>query len=792
TWLGLHEHRSALLATLDALAGPALAAERAALAALCREPALGRAVALISPDLLRAVDRAAHGADDRRSRKEEPAVLRYALRASTKTSPLSWFTAVGWGPLRAGRAPAGPVPVPDAPVAWGEAGLHEAPFAPVVRVNRALVGALTAALAEDPAHRDALLYRMTSSARTQDGRAAYARVRHLFTGGRHLNTTEEELALPATPPLALLDELAAEPLSLADLTARLDTALRRGGGPAAAERAGGGPAAAYLARLLAAGLLVPAEPVAPQDPAALTSLATWLRSAAPTAGTTAGALADRIEEAAARTRAFAALPSDRRPAALAGLTAHWRALLADAGHPLPDRGGTPRMDVLTEDAVATRPLDLDGFLGAADHQALAELTALAEAFDLGQVMRRIARDRFVARYGPGGTCRHPWEFGADIAAAWEEAGRLTAQDPAAPDGWPAGLAELAALRRAVTESVRARARRTPGAAEVLLPPDLLPGLGRRLPAWIRERPTSYAYFVQRDSTDGLLCVNHVYGGWGRFTSRFLDGMDPAATEAVAARIREGLGPGARAVAVRPVGGFNANLHPLLVPDEIGPDRRWTSLAEPEVELVHDPASDQLRLRLHATGEILDVLYAGFLAPVMLPGRLAAHLSDHPAGVVGLGGLAPAEAVPAPGGQVLRTARLRHRHLVLQRRCWYLDAGTVARLRADLEEQRPLPLTAVARWRALLDLPDQIFLRPAAPGTDPGKFAESFVAGLSRPKPQFVDLGNALHLRNLAKWLTRHTDGAVLEEALPAPGGRDRAAQAVELVVETYREGRPHA
>ncbi|MFD8895748.1 hypothetical protein ACFV0E_35210, partial [Streptomyces sp. NPDC059566] len=105
-WLTLRADRHTLLTALDAATGPALDAERAALAALCRQPALAKATALTSADLLRAVNRAATAADDRRARKEEPTVLRYALRASTKTSPLSWFTAVGWGPLTPAPAPA--------------------------------------------------------------------------------------------------------------------------------------------------------------------------------------------------------------------------------------------------------------------------------------------------------------------------------------------------------------------------------------------------------------------------------------------------------------------------------------------------------------------------------------------------------------------------------------------------------------------------------------------------------------------------------------------------------------
>ncbi|MFJ3925363.1 lantibiotic dehydratase [Streptomyces sp. NPDC090022] len=814
-WLTLREQRAALYAALERAAGPALTAERTALSALCREPALARAVALISPDLLRAVTRAGAGAADRRARKEEPGVLRYALRASTKTSPLSWFTAVAWAhtpeptaaspadPADPAHAVAGGAAAADlATAAWGDGGPGGMPFTSVVRANRALVTALVAALVADPARRAALLLRMTSTARIRDGRAAHTGGRLVFTGGRHLTTTEEEIELAASAPLRLIAAATDTPSSLGELTGRLNAALGRPTGEPAAETEGGGAAAAFLLRLLDAGLLVPTDPVDPHHADPLTALAAWLRATSPTTGEPAAAaaapagapapgaeLADLVEEIARDTAAFASLPAPERPAALTALAARWDTLLTAAGRPVPT--ATARPDVLSEDVVAPAPLDLDGLLGPADHAALAEVTALAEVFDLGHVMRRVTRDRFVARYGAGGTCPNPWEFGAEIAEAWEEAARLTAAAPGTPGTGPAGLTELAALRRTVTDAVRESATGAPGAYDVTLPAGLVRGLGSRLPGWARRRPASYAYFVQRDTADGLLCVNHVYGGWGRFTSRFLDAMDPGAAAEVAARIRAGLGERARAAAVRPVGGFNANLHPLLVPDEIGPDRRWTSLAESDVDLVHDPVGDDVRLRLRTTGELLDVLYLGFLAPVMLPHRLAPYLSDHPCGVVDFSALVPARTLPAPGGHVVRTARLRHRHLVLRRRRWYLDAGVLARLRAELAaDDAGLPAAAVARWRALLDLPDQLFLCPAPVVAPSGKAADTFLAGLRRPKPQFLDLGNALHLRCLGKWLARHTDGAVLEEALPAPGGRDRPARAVELVVETYREGSP--
>ncbi|WP_327069776.1 lantibiotic dehydratase [Kitasatospora sp. NBC_01302] len=798
-WLTLREQRALLLDELAASAEAALTAERAALSALCREPALLRAVALTSSDLLRALTRTGAGdaGSEGRARKEEPNVLRYALRAGTRTSPLSWFTAVGWGLLD--------TPATAAATDWGEADLPAAAPASVVRASRTLVGALCQALLDDPRRRAALPHRLASSARTVEGRACFSRSTVVFAGGRYLANREEEIGLPAGGPLASLASLGADPRPLRELAHRLsgtrDFGDRRPDGTAQVTEeaedtdATGAVAAAagYLQRLAGAGLLVPAEPVDPQDRDPLAKVAGWLRTAPEDTG-----LADRVDAIADRTRRFATAPADLRPALLTDLADRWTDLLARAGRPVPEHSAP--LNVLSEDVVARRPLRLGGLLDRADHEALGEATALAELFDAGQVMRRIARDRFVDRYGAGGVCHHPWEFGPVVDAAWAEAGRLAALPPQdeREGELPSGYNELAAVRRLLIDRMRPAVPDSgtdhgadPGGADTdaVLPADLLQGLGERLPSWILARPSSYAFFLQRDSADGLLCVNHLYAGWGRFTSRFLDAMEPVATAEVARQIRHGLPEQARAAQIRPVGGFNANLHPLLVPDEIGPDRRWSSLAESELDLVHDRDSDQLRLRLRATGELLDVLYGGFLAPVRLPQRIAPLLADHPQGAVRLRSLVPRYTLAAPGGRVLRTPRLRHRHVVLRRRRWHLPAGVVQALRADLATGPALPVAATARWRTLLGLPEQLFLRPE-PATPPARPAADPDGYLRRPKPQFVDLGNALHLQVLGRWLSRHSGGVVLEEALPAPGGRSHPFRAVELVLETYRAARP--
>ncbi|WP_324801513.1 lantibiotic dehydratase [Streptomyces cyaneofuscatus] len=788
-WLDARGRREDVLAALRAGTDPALAADRSVLAGLCREPSFLRAASFTSADLLRAVLRAGHGPTDRRARKEEAGVARHAVRAVARTTPLSAFTAVGWGVLPT------PSAVDRGDVSWNGADLPVGSSRAVVRANRTLVDTLFAALAADPRRRSTLPHRMCSSLRDSGGRAALARSRTAFTAARFLAVEDDEVTLGAAEPLRRLAALCDPPATLDALAGM----LARGGSAepdpdqvaAAPDHVAAAPdhvaaATAFLRQVRDAGLLVPVEPYAPQDPDPLPRLAGWLRS---TGAPHDRELALRIEDLSAATDEFGPADPGRRAALLATLRDRWVTLLADLGHPVgPDPA---RLTVLSEDVVIRQPIRLDGFLGTADHRALRELASLSEVFDLGPVVRRQVRDSFVARYGPGGVCPHVWDFGAEADEAWQRASR--AADGGAPgmdgDGFTAadGIRRLAALRAELTEAVH-RAHADSGGGpddDVVLPAGLVAGLGSRMPSWATRRPVSYTGFVQRAS-GGVLCVNHVYGGWGRFSSRFLDSVDPEAARVAATAVSDTLGPGAVVAQVRPVSGFNANLHPRFVPEEIGPDRSYASLGMDDVELVHDLRGDEVRVRVKATGAWADVLYAGVFAPLLLQPRLAPLLMDHPHGITDFGALVPRHLAAVPGGDLVRTPRLLHRHLVLRRRRWELAGPTVAVLLAELAAEGEVPVGTVARWRALLGVPDQLYLH-AAPPARGGRVDEDLLSALDRPRPQYIDLGDALHLRCLGKWLARHPGGVVLEEALPAPA-RGEAHAAVELVVETYRAG----
>src|SRR5690606_446171 len=158
----------------------------------------------------------------------------------------------------------------------------------------------------------------------------------------------------------------------------------------------------------------------------------------------------------------------------------------------------------------------------------------------------------------------------------------------------------------------------PEASDVVIPEEAVTAARELLPAWARARPVSYSVFAQR--FPGGLAINHIYAGFARFTSRFLPHLDPSASAAVARWLRRLLGEDI--AQFRPVNGFNANLHPLVVPEEVGEDARWADLTPDELEMVHDEHTDLVRVRHRRSGRDLNLLYLGFLVPFVLPYRTA--------------------------------------------------------------------------------------------------------------------------------------------------------------------------
>ncbi|SDF79485.1 Lantibiotic dehydratase, C terminus [Lentzea fradiae] len=692
-WFELLDERATLTAEAGRCLPEALAAEREVLAGLCAEEPVRRAAALSGRDLWQGISRA--GATGRRARKGEPSVLRYALRATSKTSPLSWYASVGW----ATWSPDAPEPVWGTPVA-------------VTRVSQVLLTRLVAALVADRALLFDHPHRLAPDVHEESARTLFRRDVPASGPLRASVGVEETVELASSPPLRFLVGLtAANPkgISPSELASALATRLPDG----EADRAQG-----YVALLLDIKLLVPVLPVDPQDPHACLALASWLRD------TGRNAIADRVLALHRATAEFADLDAATRPAALAELFAAWESLGELAGADL--TGVTP----VSEDVVLPEPVRLGRSHGYDGVRSLAGLTPLLMLFDRHLAIRRDARDRFVKEFGRGGTAR------------------LAACAPLLHDamsGAPTG--GLGASRAQVADLVR----------DGVITDEAVTAAADLLPSWMKTRPVSYSFFAQ--PFPGGLVVNHVYDGFGRFPGRFLDLLPPEAYATVRATL-DGVFPRGFAE-YRPVQGFNPNLHPLLGRAEIGDDPRWADHTPDAFEVVHDLEADELRLRRKDTGAVVDVLYLGYLMPISLPDRSAALHADLTCGAADLRPLQPVEE----SGGVRVAGQLRYRDVLLARRSWDFDALTLS------------GVAEVTAFRARHGLPAQLFAGTGGEITS----REDFEARINGPKPQYVDLTNALHLHCLPRLLSRYPGRVRLTEALPVPSG-----QVLEVVAETYR------
>jgi hypothetical protein len=743
-WLDARDDAERLLAEAAAATPAALAADRRVLAAACREEPLRRAVTVVGQDLLRAVDRAAALGDapDSRARKSEATVLRYVLRAATRTVPLSWFCHVGWGRWS-------PDGAPDAAAAVGT------PIGSAQPQRGAVAELLTALLTGDGwAQRP---HHLAPDLRTSDGQAVFRRSRpgHDSPGG-----PVAEVRLALTGPLRhVLRRAAQGSVPPAQLAREIGDRLPSGAAPGAAD--------AYVAGLVAQGLLRPDLPVAPQDPDPLRTLA---RVAPPV-------LAGSLRRIDAATRALPALPAGERPAALAALRQEWAGAYAAAG-----ATATPPRTPVTEDVVVPGVAALGRDAGAAAVATLTRLTPLFELLDTAVAHQAAAADHLVARYGVGGRCPSVALFAQDAGELWRRAATVSSAGALRPDpGLGPRLVALAAARARFAALLPDPSGDGTGPdADVVLTDAVVDAAASVVPRWVRTRPVSYSVFAL-PLPGGGLCVNRVYGGWGRFTSRFLDRLPPSAADDVRDRLRATLPPGGRGAQVRPVGGFNGNLHPRLLDDEVA-DGPWGTVRPQDVHVVHDAASDRVRLRHARTGELLDVLYLGFLVPIALPGHLGPLLDDLASGLVDpAAALGPGRWTSTAVGRVHVRPRVRHRDVVLARRSWRLPAAVADALRGELAVG--VTGAVVARWRAALGLPEQVFVSSAAaPAADAGAL-DSLVDRMGRPRSQLVDLGSALHLRCLGRTLAGHPGELVLEEALPVPPAGRRVT---EVVVETHR------
>lgn len=284
----------------------------------------------------------------------------------------------------------------------------------------------------------------------------------------------------------------------------------------------------------------------------------------------------------------------------------------------------------------------------------------------------------------------------------------------------------------------------------------------------------FTQYVHGGAADGgpALVARGYLAGYGKYFSRFLYLLP----EAVLEELRQG-NRGLTDQELAEICGnsqFNANLHPSLLPAELGyPTGESTDgrqIPAAELGVGRDPASPH-RLRLlrgtHPDSGEKTVIPVdlGFLNPRMRPPLFQLLSRFTPVASFGL----PlpdspdegSEAAQGPEGVIYRPRITYRSRLVLARRQWRVDVRHFPTPRAD--ETDADFFCRLRAWRLELGLPSEVFLRvDVRRAARPGEVRQHLY------KPQYLDFDDPL-LVDLLVRTCESLDAAVLgfEERLPA-------------------------
>lgn len=707
-------------------------------------------------------------------RNLEDALLQYAARVATKTSPLSSFTTLavaGWGSR--GN---------DLQMAF-DAGIERR-----VSFKGALFRHLTAALLSDfqRAARLAPL-EINPSARINGDRLQLKAVTPGALGsGRFWGTGEDRIEAGNNAVMVLIARIFEEgggvPIEASELV-RLVCSK--------ASRLTPDAVWPFLARLYQIQYLRPALGVFEQDDA----METFAALVARLGGELGGALHGAVERMREGVLAFEAGGTSGRGRAMLALQECVRATceLLGVEHDTPlSRPVLFENCYLQPEGEPLAARDLEPYAG--DLELLLEAAVLT---DMSHQTRCQLADFFLAAFGPDGVCD-------DVEAFLESFDEVYA-----PGKFVAGPSERRAPRSPVSAGLAAAADRfhdlleplLRGTGEGCIDAQALRDVLDEVPVPIRNRSLSQSYLLQFANGPGqrLAVVNQIFGGRSALMSRFLEVLADSDIDAVRDYVRKGSDTG-YAVELPGVFGFNANYHPMLADAELGvppfPDGRAGAerVALGSTRMAYDAHTHSVVL-LTSEGRRFDVFYQGFLIPSLLPGMhrvLALCFGDGP-GQFAVPTLLLRNIVePDVPAEV---PRLRLGSLVLSRRIWIIPFEQVP----DIGLSPADFFIAVQAWRERHGLPNEAFFRviPIPGETSPGGGAEevdwhSF--NFKNLKPFYVRLDSPRFVRLMQRSLKRDSYSVSLTEALPALDDQHVSVagekHVAELQVEMTRPPRP--
>ncbi|MFB6581783.1 hypothetical protein ACFCYC_30995 [Streptomyces sp. NPDC056402] len=735
----------------------ARAHERRALSLLCAEEELASSVELISPSLGAAVRRYADsGGDDtvRADRKSEPRITAYALRAMTRTSPRSRFTAVALSAAEDGPAPeagsaseAGLVPEAGSASGPGASAVRWATAPPTVALRTVEVqrGAVLSAL--EPAPQPGCPVRLAPLLPAAPGELAFMAITPAHPRPRKvtLRRARELIELTAVARFGVH--------AWEEVAGRLAEALDC---PAAR-------AEQVMRAALRAGLLGSALPVDDQDPDFLTACHDALPETA--AGEAGGALEDGaghgglravVAELAETTVLLATDTAADRPA----LHARFRTAAARLPH------ADALAPQLYEDAVAVLP-PLPG-PEASPAAAAAALLPVLGAFDLKADLRIGLQAAVRARGGAVRLVAEAENLAAEAARLATSAAAGDTDAPLDPDSRAAAVGLWTFRRRVLADlaDLFEAAVAAGDGVDAVVEDEHLRTWAATLPGHLHTDGASYALMAQY--ADGQWAANGWFGGYGATAARFLAAdaaAGGAATAGLRARLRRVLGP---AVAEdRAAHGFNTGCHPPLLEQEMTA-HDWAGAV-----LVDEGPAGRLRWR---TPRGLRPITVGSTRWDLMPApsRIALWLQGGGVIACAYDHVFRERARPGADG-VIAVPRLRHGNLVLQRRRWYLpDAGVLTGTHRGSSDD----LHRLVRLRAEHGLPARFFVKQL-PEWERGEALVPDVTSrpVSQPKPRYVDTAGVLGLASFAKDAADFTH-PYLEECLPGPVAGHHVREAV--------------
>jgi hypothetical protein len=685
-----------------------LAAERRALAELVATEDFQLALVLNSPNVYEACRRYSRsaGAPDSRDRKSERGIIQHVSRAMVRTSPLSRFTAVGFGQWTEG-APG-----------LDDFGTRTPDAQSFTHVDRGLFAHLVTGIVHPPAP-DGAVPAVVGRNRTLKPIDGAMRFQQSRAGEINL------VSAPLTPALQLLLDLTATgPLGADALAAAV--AERQG---VTVAQAAGLIAAAVRAQILVAGPAVDEQAENPiPDAQALLAVEH-------------GQLAELVAGIGKDVAIMRTGTVGQRIGALDRIAILEQQL--NAVTTTPAKVHVNEDYVLPPFAVSGR-----GYQDALDD--LAHVTEFYSLFDRHHVRRALLRTAFRDRYGAGASVPLIFEADALIAAVDAMEGRVHESEDGALREL---LRQRAVARAAVVEAV------TGSGDDIVLDPRWLAGLAADLPGGFRATPASHCLIVQ--PADRLLVVNDCHAGRGLLGMRFL-GHDRALGGTAAVRagnhVRQQFGGSHRLLEDRGLHSANINHRIQVLEDSITAEQ-WIG-----VRLAHDRATDTLHL-FDRDGAPVHPVTLGMKWTDMMPAplRIAMWLVD--SGLVAVDvheRSAQLEATAAP--QTVTHPRVRAGRVVMQRRRWFPGEDLPTPGGSDAEF-----LLRMTEWRAAHGVPDQVVIKtPEARifgrATEP---LGDYLAQRRKEKPQYLDLASALYVRTLPKLIERRSAG-YFEEALPAP------------------------